>query len=270
MKLAVSNIAWGKEDLPGHLRLLSELGCAGVEIAPSINWEEPTTSTVAERRELRSLIEDHGLVVIGLHALFYTRPDLFILGDAKTRRSAIDYLKELIELCATLGGETLVFGSPSARKRGELTHAEAIKRAAEFFYECAVKAGEHDVYVLIEPLTTGETDFINSCTEGMELVWRVDHPHFRLHLDGRVMISNQENYDEICREYVGQYLHVHVSDTGLAPPGSTGMDHRPLGQALRKAHYDRYVSLEMRQGFGPSYEVISQAVEHVKRCYLEQ
>jgi sugar phosphate isomerase/epimerase len=269
VKLAVSNIAWGNDDLPGHLQLLKRLGCAGVEIAPSIIWEEPAVATAVQRRDLRALVEQNGLLIVGLHSLFYTRPDLNILGGEEAQESALRYMQRLIELCAALGGKTMVFGSPQGRKRGPLTLAQAMDRAALFFCKTGEMAEEYGVYVLIEPLGPDETDFITSSAQGMALVSQVNHPHFRLHLDAKAMISVGEDFDEVCHQYAGQYKHFHVGDPGLAPPGSTGVDHAPLGRALRNAGYDGFVSIEMRRGFGPSYEVIRRSVDYVKHCYLE-
>ena len=41
MKISVSNIAWGKNNFNQFLSLIKENGCAGVELAPSLLWDEP-------------------------------------------------------------------------------------------------------------------------------------------------------------------------------------------------------------------------------------
>ena len=45
MKLSVSNIAWGKNELKDLLYILKDNGCDGIEIAPSLIWGEPVNST---------------------------------------------------------------------------------------------------------------------------------------------------------------------------------------------------------------------------------
>jgi len=32
--------------------------------------------------------------------------------------------------------------------------------------------------------------------------------------------------------------------------------------------YERYVSIEMRRGFGPTQEVVTRSVSYVRKCYL--
>ena len=77
MKLSVSNIAWDNNELEEHLALLKELGCDGVEVAPSCIWEEPVNAAKDEIESLRRLISKYGLVIPAFHALLFTRPDLF-------------------------------------------------------------------------------------------------------------------------------------------------------------------------------------------------
>jgi len=268
MYLSVSNIIWGSNDLEGHLRLLESLGCDGVEIAPSLVWEEPIKATSMQRQALKKMVVEHGLVIVGIHSLFYTRPDLVLFGDTKTRQRMAEYTKELIYLCCDLGGKTLVFGSPNNRRRGKLSVEEALEISTEFFRNVAEAAEACGAFLCIEPLGPDEADFITSSRGGMELISRVNHPHFRLHLDAKALITCQENYAQVFSNYAAYLKHFHVGDPGLAPPGSTGADHAPIGEALRASGYRGFISLEVRRGFGPSREVIKRSVRYVRRYYF--
>jgi sugar phosphate isomerase/epimerase len=266
MKVAVSNIAWDPMELTEHLHLLAELGCEGVELAPSVIWREPVDATQDERRAVRRMVESRGLTVVALHALFYTRPDLHIFEGYEDARA---YLVKLVELAGDLGAGRVVFGSPKARSRGHRDRDECIARAATFFRECAGAAERRDVVVCVEPLSEADgCDFITNSREGLELVARVDHPHFRLHLDVKAMIGADEDFDDAFARSRPVLEHVHVGDPGLAPPGTSGYDHTRPGDALRNSGYDRFVSIEMRRGFGPSREMIRRSVDYVRRCYL--
>ncbi|MCX5796532.1 MAG: sugar phosphate isomerase/epimerase [Elusimicrobia bacterium] len=267
MKLAVSNIAWGAEDLAGHLRLIRELGCAGVELAASLVWAEPAEATAAQRRELRSLIESGGLRTVGLHALTFTRPDLVLFGEAKPRAALGDYLKRMYELCRDLGGKTLVLGSPKSRRRGGLPIARADAIAADFFRSSAEHAQAFGVYLLIEPLSPAETDYICGSDEGAALVRRVGHPHFRLELDGRALAETKEDYSAFSR-HKDILMHVQTSDPGLAEPGSAGLDHGPIGAALRASGYEGYVTLEMRRDPKDCEGAIRRGVAALQEHYV--
>lgn len=267
MKLAVSNIAWGSADLAGHLALIRDLGCEGVELAASVIWPEPADATSAQRRDLRALIQDRGLSVVGLHALTFTRPDLTLFGKDKPRAALRDYLKSMHELCRDLGGRTLVFGSPKSRRRGELPAGDAFKRAAEFFRACAEDAKAFGVYLLIEPLTPAETDFVVSADEGAALARAAAHPNFRLELDGRVLAENGGDYGAFSR-HRELLMHVQTSDPGLSEPGSAGVDHAPIGAALRASGYDGFVTLEMRRDAKDPEGAIRRGVAALREHYL--
>ena len=269
MKLSVSNIAWAGEDMAEYLGLLQKLGCHGVELAPSCFWPEPIESSQEERSKLLQLIKHFNLEVTGFHALLYTRQDLQFFRDRSGLSQLIQYLKQLIILCGELGGKVLVFGSPRNRARNGRNYQECLAWAAEGFYDAAQEAKRCAVMLCIEPLPPKETDFIMNSKEGMNLVRLVNHDNFGLHLDAKAMAEAGEDFS-IAFDGLGKEIkHFHVGDPGLTPPGSTGLDHKPIGAALKRSGYDGFVSIEMRNGYGPPREVISKSVGYVKRCYLD-
>ena len=269
MRLAVSNLAWGRDELDKHLRLLEELDCEGVELVAGRIWPEPVASTPAQRRELREAVASRNLAVVGLHSLLSTRPDLALFESPRQRSALIEYLKSVADLCADLGGQTMVFGSVRARRRADTPYASALEVAADAFRDVAAYAAERQVVLCIEPLGSTETDFINRSEEGMDLVRRVAHPNFRLHLDAKAMMAAGEDYEAAIGHNIDDLWHFHVADPGLAPPGSSRADHAPIASALRVARYPRWVSIEMRRGFGPTAEVIERSLEFVRRTYLD-
>lgn len=268
MQLAVSNIAWGADDFKGFVQLLSELECDGVELAPSLLWDDPLQALADDRQTARRMIEDVGLRLAGFHSLFYQLPDLQLFTTTQARSRLADFAKGLISLCADMNGTTLVWGSPKNRHRGKLGKDEAVDIAEPFFCDLAVAALDHGVTICIEPLGREETDFIASCDEGMALVRRVDHPGFKLHLDAKAIITNGEDIGRIVTDYHPSVRHVHIGDPGLTPPGSSGYDHGVIGQALRSVGYAHFVSIEMRKDFGPPQKVITDSVNYVRQQYF--
>lgn len=268
MKLSVSNIAWNNDDLEEHLSLLHDLGCSGVELAPSCIWPEPILASTQERRNLREKIERNGLELVGFHALLFTRPDLQLFASRESRLATIEYLSRLAELCADLKGGVLILGSPGNRVLHGHCYEECLQWAADAFLSLAQDCANSGVTLCIEPLAPNETEFIMSAREGAELVERVSHPNFKLHLDAKALIGTGEDLGRILAQH-GQLLrHFHVGDPGLAPPGSTGADHAPFGRALRNIGYQGYVSIEMRRGEGDSREIVRKSVAYVMKNYL--
>lgn len=267
IRLAASNIAWKGDDHSAGLSLARAAGAEGVELAASLLWDEPVKATPSERSAARRLAQDSGLEVVGLHALTFTRPDLKLFGTAAERTALRDYLRATAELCRDLGGHTIVFGSPSARRRGTLPAAEADSIATEFFRGCAEDIAPTGGLLLIEPLTPAEADFVTSADQGAALVRRVGHPAFRLELDGRVLAENREGYDAFSR-LKDILAHVQTSDPGLSEPGSKGVDHAPLGAALRASGYAGWLTLEMRRPESDYAGALRRGLAALRRDYV--
>ena len=268
MRLAISNIAWAGGDFWQYAALAKRLGCDGVELAASLIWPEPVSSTKAERFEFQNRIIDLGLNLVGLHALLFTRPDLRVFGSGAELRNTIDYLKSSCELCRDLGGKTLAFGSPKNRRRGVMPRAEAFRRGADFFRQVCEAAAGYDVLLLIEPLGS-ETDFVRSSTEALDLIEGVAHPNFQLLLDAKALVDVGEDPAVVFRRCGDYVRHFHASEPNLAPPGSAGVNHALIARELNRVHYRGYVSIEMRNKFGRPDNVIPEAVRYVRKCYGE-
>jgi len=268
LKLAVSNIAWYPKEIDNFLKLLASLKCEGVELAINMLWDEPVASTMKQRRELREKIRGAGLELVGFHALLYTRPDLHIFRDEKTRQKTLDYLARSIDLCSDLEGKILVFGSARSRDIGELSNRQAYQIAVDFFRAIGKKAKECNVTFCIEPLGPGESNFICSSEDGFRLVNEVNSAGFALHLDSKAMVETKEDFMAAFQRYAGVLKHFHISERKLLPPGSNKFDHSIIGRALAQSAYSNYVSIEMKRGPGEPEDVIQRAVSYARKNYF--
>lgn len=269
MKIAVSQIAWGGDDLEGFLRVARGAGAEGVELAPGLLWPEPLDAPAEERRRVRRLAERAGVEIVGFHGLLFHRKDLVLFGAPEARAATAEYLAGLMRLADDVGGRTLVLGSPTHRRRGDLSEAAAAEAAVPALRRAAEGGRGRDVHLLIEPLGADECDFVTTGRAGLDLVRRVAHPNFRLHLDAKALLFSGEDLEALVRDARDVLEHFHAQDPGLEPPGSTGVDHRPIGAALRRAGYDKWVSLEMRRGAEPPEVAIPRAVAYARACYAE-
>ena len=267
MKIAISNIAWEHKYLSEYLKLLKQLGCSGVEIAPSIIWTEPTNSSIEDRKIFKDQIQKEGLEIIGLHALLFSRPDLQLFLSNESRAATIDYLCKLIKLCADLGGKQLVFGSPKNRKLHSRKYSECLNQAMEDLFQISEYGKKYNVFFCIEPLGPDETDFIQSIEEGGNIVNKVNHPFFKLHLDTKALFSTKENPNEVVSKFKNIIQHVHIGDEKLKEPGSINNGHRTIGNALKKINYSNYLSIEMRKPANEVKKVIKRSILYVKENY---
>ena len=270
MKLSVSNIAWKDCNFYNYAKLIKNNGCGGIEIAPSCIWKEPTDVSKKEILSLQENLKKIGLEIVGLHSLLFTRPDLQLFKDKDNRDSTIEYIFKLIDICAYLEGKQLIFGSPQNRKLNGNSYEKCKEQALNDFYEISEYSKKKNIYFCIEPLGPEDTDFIKSVSEGGQLVEKVNHPNFKLHLDTKAIFSTREDPEKITKRYKGIIQHVHVGDLKLEEPGKINKNHDKIGLALRNINYTKYISIEMKKNVNDVDGSIVRSINYVKKNYLDK
>ncbi len=215
-----------------------------------------TDLSAARRRELRTTIEDAGLETIGLHWLLAKTEGLYLTSPAAAvRRATGEYLVALAEATADLGGSLMVLGSPKQRNLlPGVSYEQAFEFASEVFDRIMPAIGAVGVDLCFEPLAPNDTDFVNTCEQATELVRRVGHPHFKLHMDVKAQSSERgTSVPELIRKYAKNAGHFHAQDVNLRGPGMGQVDFAPIMQALVDSGYNRWVSVEVFD-FSPGAE----------------
>ena len=253
MKFALCNEVL--KDLPfaGQCRAAAALGYDGLEVAPFTLAADPMALTDAEAGVFRRTAEDHGLAIHGLHWLLVAPPGLSIVSaDTALRQRTTAVMQRMTELCALMGGRYLVHGSPKQRSvpAGQ-TPAVALARATECLSAAAQHARQCNVVYCIEPLSTAETDLLNTVAQAAELVDTIGSPAFKTMIDcsaaGQV---EAEDVAALMRRWMptGRIAHVQVNDPNRRGPGQGGMRFAPILAALREmeraGHYDGIVAVE--------------------------
>ncbi|MDP6785628.1 MAG: sugar phosphate isomerase/epimerase family protein [Rhodospirillales bacterium] len=267
-KLAVSNIALSAYGHAAELGRLTELGLAGVEVAPSRVWRDTWRGLTPEKvRAYRRDVEAAGLSVVGLHSLFYDHPELGLFREAETRAETLDFLVHLSAVCRDLGGRTLIWGG--GRRRGDVAEAAALTEALAFMAELGQRTEGHGTCFCFEPLGPDETDFINSAFDALAIVEAVSHPGLRMQLDAKALVANAEATSEPFRAAAPHLVHFHANEPDLGVLGSSGaVDHAALGGFLRDIGYQDFVSIEQRMldADDPLADVAASA-RVLKECY---
>ncbi|MSR57986.1 MAG: sugar phosphate isomerase/epimerase, partial [Planctomycetaceae bacterium] len=217
MKFAICQELFENWDWDRQCRFIAETGYEGVEVAPFTLAPRIGEISARQRATLRKQCEAQGLEIIGLHWLLAKTTGLHLTSpDRAVRRATADYLVELGQACADLGGALLVFGSPAQRNLDAASsRAEGLERAAEVFRLCLPPLAERGVKICMEPLTTKETNFINTCGEALELIEQVAMPNFVLHQDVKAMLGEAEPIPELISKYASHVGHFHANDGNL-------------------------------------------------------
>lgn len=268
MNLAFSNIAWPPEQDDAVAATLRSVRVTGLEIAPTTLRPDPTTLSADECRTIRRRWEDRGLPIVAAQSLLFGRAELTLFDTASTRAATLDYLKRIVGVCAGLGAESLVFGSPKNRRRGARSTDEVQPIAVDFFRDLAAAANDAGTCIVLEanPTEYG-ADYLTRAAEALALVKAVDHRGLRLHLDTACMTLAGDDLQSLgdC----GPWLrHFHVSEPNLAAVGAGGgIDLGPFVAALGRWNYDRWTSIEMRRPDPFDVAVLATAARHVRAAF---
>ncbi len=267
MKFAFCNEMFEGGAMADVCAVSRRLGYDGIEIAPFTLAASADEVSAEQRKEVRQTIEDSGLETVGLHWLFAGPAGLHMTTpDESVRGRTRDYLSVLLDLCKDLGGRVMVLGSPKQRSLVEgQSRDEAWKNAVELLSSVLDRAGDLGVTICLEPLSPVETDFINTVSEGMEMVRQINHPNLKIHLDVKAMCSEPTPVAEIIRSVrVEDIGHFHVNDANLYGPGMGDVDYGPIAEAIKDIGWNEWLSVEVFK-YDPDAETIARkSIEHLR------
>jgi sugar phosphate isomerase/epimerase len=270
MKFAICQELFEGWDWERQCRFIAETGYTGIELAPFTIGRRIEEVSAERRRELRRIAADHGLTICGLHWLLAKTEGFHLTtADVAVRKATTNYLIELGRACADLGGDIMVLGSPLQRNVAEgMSRTEASANAAEVLRGAMPALAERGVTICLEPLTPKETNFVNTCAEGAELIALVDHPALRLHQDVKAMLSEATSIPELIVEHAALTRHFHVNDSNLLGPGMGETEYRPIFAALQKTGYSHWISVEVFD-YRPGAEHIARESLRYMRAVLD-
>lgn len=265
MTPAISNLAWAPEERLAAYEIMGNAGVASLEIAPGLflfDSEDPFAPTRSEVKRAIAEIERAGLRLVSMQSLLFGMQGAELFGDAEARNRFEKGMGRAISLAGSLGIPNLVFGSPGQRRvPADLSHADALKQAADVFQQLAEQASRNGTVIAIEanPAAYG-TNFLNTLFEVDAFVRQVSHPSVRLILDLGAMHINGDEEETRRRlpDLIATLNHVHVSEPHLVPAPEGPERIKPVLNALRAGGYEKCVSIEMKRGDRGVDEVIDR------------
>lgn len=247
---ACCNELYGPLPVIEGFRAIRGVGYDAVEVAPYTFGDPVFPQAQRLAPAVRREAADMGLPILGLHWLFARTEGLHIHHpDPAVRGATRDHLLRLMDLCRALGGDVMVFGSPSARGLLPGEHpGEAFSRACDFFRSVMPDAAERGVVICFEPLARGTASFINTAAEALSLMAAVAHDHFRLNIDASALCDEPRPPADTIRQVAAAapaaIRHVQVNDPNQLGPGMGRLEFRPIRDALQEAGYRGYLSVE--------------------------
>ena len=224
-----------------HAKYLRDLGCTYIEesVGGFLLPKDGETKFGQNLQELNSLKFPIWSYVILLP------PELKTLGPDANHEAILNRTELALKRAKECGSSYIVFGSGASRiipdgydrNKAKAQHIEVCRKMAPL-------AEKYGVTIAVEPLNRGETNFINSLAEGVEIVRAVKSPRVQLLCDIYHMLKEDESPNEILK--YGKYIvHCHIAEKeSRTPPGVMGDDFRPYLKSLKQIGYKGGLSIE--------------------------
>jgi len=117
-------------------------------------------------------------------------------------------------------------------------------------------AAKKGVTICVEPLNRFETDFLNTCDQGLRLIKAVGSPALKLHLDTFHMNIEEKDQAASIRK-AGKLLgHFHACGSDRGTPGGDHIAWPSIVKALKSVGYKGDVVIE---SFTTDVKVIARA-----------
>jgi sugar phosphate isomerase/epimerase len=268
MRYAICNETFEGWDHARVCATVAELGYTGLEMAPFTLAPRITDVTLAQRQKLRQQAEAVGVQLIGLHWLLAKTEGLMLTSpDVQVRQRTAEYIVELAKACRDMGGDLMVFGSPAQRRiPAGATRAQAVDHATDTFKRALNGIVDAGVRLCLEPLAPTEADFIQTAAEACEIIERIKHPNFVLHLDVKAMSSETAPIPELIKKHASITGHFHANDPNKRGPGFGEVDFVPIFRALKETKYAGWVSVEVFDYTPDPVTIARESIRYMRDC----
>jgi D-psicose/D-tagatose/L-ribulose 3-epimerase len=187
-------------------------------------------------------------------------PGRDLRGTGQEQESSLQYLKSLMDVMGTLGCSLLagpMYSSVGrAEEVSETDYQIQWQMVVQHLKTLARYAAERNIKLAIEPLNRFETDFINTCAQGLQMVKEVGHPALSLHLDTFHMNIEEKNLKKAILNTGKHIGHIHISGSDRGTPGNDHIDWEGIFSALRQIDYQGNIAIE---SFTKDVKVIAKA-----------
>ena len=272
MKYAVCNELFGKMPLGEAAAMTAHHGFHGLELAPFTIFGDFSAEAIRRgTAEAKKALAESGLEFAGLHWLFVKPEGLHITTPDKTlRRKSWDHLRRLIDAAAELGGGNLILGSPKQRNPvpGQ-KREEAIAILTEELAAIAPYAVERQSAVLLEALSSDQTNVVNLLSEAETIVRQIGNPGVSGMLDFHNCADETQSYEALVGRFFTMIEHVHLNDADGNHPRLGDSSYVPAFAELAERGYNRWVSLEIFTTPADPDAVLRQTMEYLKEIERE-
>jgi len=203
-------------------------------------------------------LDRHGLVCGSVCAAMGPERDL--RGTPAQQKTGLTYMKALLDQMVVLDCPSLIGPVYSAVGRADAVPADEYKKqwatVVKNLKDLSKYAGKLGRQICLEPLNRFETDFINTCDQGLKMIEAVGSPALKLHLDTFHMNIEEKDQAAAIRKAGKHLAHFHACGSDRGTPGNDHIDWKPIAKALKDIRYEGDVVIE---SFTTDVKVIARA-----------
>ena len=243
----------------------------GIVAAAGYDYVEGNFSKVArasdeEFEDMKKALEASGLKMESANGFFPGDFSLYSKDNFdEVKANVRAYCEKGFARGASLGQRVAVIGSSKARNiREGYTKDEAEAQFSEVLRICGEVGAKYGITVTVEPLNAGETNFIITFADGMDIAKKVAHPNVLAMIDLYHHAVNGEPIETLDGTK-GFLVHSHIARADRSTPTVDDLDGiAPKIEYLKNTGYEGRMSLECRHV--PDFETsVKNAYELLKQ-----
>jgi len=250
-----------RDDLCRCIERCADLGYDGVELALR-------DASQVEVQRIKQRLAATGLEVpcistgqvFAADHLYFTHPDVVV------RDRAVERIIDMIRLASEFNAKVNI-----GRVRGMIHPEDSPDVARQRYIDCVCRCADIaeplGVELLVEPVNRYEVNFINNCTQGVELIRESGRRGVRLMPDTFHMnIEDASFYDAFlaARDFIS---YVHVADSNRLAPGWGHIRFDEIFRGLGEIGYNDWITVEILPEPNPD-AAAQQAVKFLRSRFV--
>jgi protein FrlC len=230
--------------LKDTIERIAAIGYDGIEIGAASPHAFPDYLDAKARREIRDMLESNRIALAAMLPAPGGGPGFNSASPLAAERAAtIEQYKKVVDLCADLGGKTVIY--VAGWQVFGTTREEAWARSRDALGAIAEAARAKDVTIVIEP-TSADSNLIDSADDAIRMMKDAGAANVKLMFDTYHVIYRNEVSADYVHRMGADLHHIHLADAGRAAPSDMGRaDYRGLVEALAARNYKGYLSMEI-------------------------
>jgi sugar phosphate isomerase/epimerase len=187
--------------------------------------------------------------------------------DPGVRRQALEFAAAIVDLAGSFNAPAII-GSMQGRYESGVSREVAFEWLAEAVEPLALRARDHGVSLLIEPLNRYETNLLNTVADALRLIDGLRAQNVHVLGDLFHMNIEEQSIPQALLLAGSKLGHVHFADTNRQAIGSGHLEMAEIKAALIHLGYNGAVSAEILP-LPDSESAAAQTINSYRTCFAE-